>query len=66
MLCAGVTFIGFGALEIGRDWGMGDPTRPEEDQAIAVVQGVLCARQLPPGALPHFLRLCLSASLCVC
>ena len=50
-----MTFIGFGALEIGRDWGVGagdhggswgengDPTRPEEDEAIAVVQGVLCA-----------------------
>ena len=23
---AKVTFIGFGALEIGRDWGIGDPS----------------------------------------
>ena len=50
---AGVTFIGFGGLEIGRDWGVGegahggswgakgDPTRPEEEEAIAVTQGVL-------------------------
>ena len=57
----GVTFIGFGALEIGRDWGVGagdhggswgkngDPSRPEEDESIAVVEGVLCV----PRKAPH-------------
>ena len=40
---ASVTFMGFGALEIGRDWGMGDKTRPEEDVAISVLNGVLDA-----------------------
>jgi aryl-alcohol dehydrogenase-like predicted oxidoreductase len=40
---ASVTFMGFGALEIGRDWGMGDKTRPEEDVAIDVLNGVLDA-----------------------
>jgi len=38
---ASVTFMGFGALEIGRDWGLGDKTRPEEDEAITVLNGVL-------------------------
>lgn len=39
---AKVTFIGFGALEIGRDWGMGDDTaRPAEDEAIEITRGVL-------------------------
>jgi len=38
------TFIGFGALEIGRDWGLGsqeERTRPDEDQAKAVLNRVL-------------------------
>ena len=42
--CGGakVTFVGFGALEIGRDWGMGPNTsRPEAEEAVAVVGGVL-------------------------
>ena len=40
---AAVTFMGFGALEIGRDWGMCDPARPEEGVAIEVLNGVLDA-----------------------
>lgn len=37
-----VTFIGFGALEIGRDWGMGaDIKRPDEENAGAVLKTVL-------------------------
>jgi aryl-alcohol dehydrogenase-like predicted oxidoreductase len=40
---ASVTFMGFGALEIGRDWGMGDKARPEEDVAIDVLNGALDA-----------------------
>ena len=40
---ASVTFMGFGALEIGRDWGVGDKARPEEDVAIDVLNGVLDA-----------------------
>ena len=42
--CGGaeVTFVGFGALEIGRDWGMGPNTaRPAEEDSIAVVRHVL-------------------------
>jgi aryl-alcohol dehydrogenase-like predicted oxidoreductase len=33
--------VGFGALEIGRDWGMGDAERPAEADAIDVTRGVL-------------------------
>lgn len=39
-----VTFIGFGALEIGRNWGLGDAItnqRPDETTAIEVLNGVL-------------------------
>lgn len=39
-----VTRIGFGALEIGRNWGVGDETtrqRPEETEAGHVLNGVL-------------------------
>lgn len=39
-----VTVIGFGALEIGRDWGIGsedDQKRPTEDEASRVLHGVL-------------------------
>jgi aryl-alcohol dehydrogenase-like predicted oxidoreductase len=39
-----VTFIGFGALEIGRDWGLGgetDRVKPAEETAGAVLNGVL-------------------------
>lgn len=38
------TFIGFGALEIGRDWGIGDSSqrsRPNEEEAKMVLNGVL-------------------------
>lgn len=41
---AQVTFIGFGALEIGRDWGLGDAIekkRPEEEEAGKVLNAVL-------------------------
>lgn len=37
-----VTFMGFGALEIGRDWGMGaDTKRPDEENAGEVLRTVL-------------------------
>ncbi|GAB6099193.1 aldo/keto reductase [Halanaerocella petrolearia] len=39
-----LTFIGFGALEIGRDWGIGtkaEQKRPAEKEAIDVLNGVL-------------------------
>lgn len=39
-----VTFIGFGALEIGRDWGLGDSSerqRPDESAAGEVLNSVL-------------------------
>lgn len=39
-----VTFMGFGALEIGRDWGLGDTferQRPEENAAGEVLNAVL-------------------------
>lgn len=39
-----VTFLGFGALEIGRDWGLGDETarrRPSDEAAARVLNGVL-------------------------
>ncbi len=39
-----VTRIGFGALEIGRDWGLGDEEarrKPKEEQAGLVLNGVL-------------------------
>ncbi|MBE3584058.1 MAG: aldo/keto reductase [Limnochordaceae bacterium] len=39
-----VTLLGFGALEIGRDWGLGDAPlrqRPDEAQAAEVLNGVL-------------------------
>lgn len=39
-----VTFIGFGALEIGRNWGLGDEEekqRPEAEQAGEVLNAVL-------------------------
>lgn len=37
-----VTFLGFGALEIGRDWGIGaDRSRPDESSAAEVLNGVL-------------------------
>lgn len=39
-----VTIIGFGALEIGRDWGIGNEEerkRPSEEEAIRVLHGVL-------------------------
>ena len=37
-----VTFLGFGALEIGRNWGMGtDKERPEEEVAGQVLNTVL-------------------------
>lgn len=39
-----VTFIGFGALEIGRDWGLGlagNQVRPDEESAIAMLNFVL-------------------------
>ena len=39
-----VTFLGFGALEIGRDWGLGNADarrRPDEDQAKIVLNTVL-------------------------
>ena len=39
-----VTFLGFGALEIGRNWGMGtDTERPDADGAGAVLNTVLDA-----------------------
>jgi len=39
-----VTLAGFGALEIGRDWGIGDEVvrrRPDDAEAAAVLNGVL-------------------------
>jgi len=39
-----VTLLGFGALEIGRDWGLGDTAqrqRPDEETAAEVLNGVL-------------------------
>ncbi len=48
-LCAGgpeVTVLGFGALEIGRDWGIGDAAarqRPPEETAGVVLEAVLAA-----------------------
>ena len=37
-----VTFLGFGALEIGRNWGLGDDKeRPEEEVAGQVLNTVL-------------------------
>ncbi len=37
-----VTFVGFGALEIGRNWGMGeDFKRPEEEEAHQALSAVL-------------------------
>lgn len=37
-----VTFIGFGSLSIGRDWGMGDNnSRPSEEEAGRVLNAVL-------------------------
>lgn len=39
-----VTFLGFGALEIGRDWGLGDQLkrqRPDEEMAGQVLHAVL-------------------------
>ncbi|WP_026487244.1 aldo/keto reductase [Caldanaerobius polysaccharolyticus] len=39
-----VTFLGFGALEIGRDWGLGNADqkrRPDEQTACKVLNGVL-------------------------
>jgi len=39
-----VTFVGFGALEIGRDWGLGDASaraKPEELGAASVLNGAL-------------------------
>lgn len=36
-----VTFIGFGALSIGRDWGMTDKERPDEKEAGIVLNSVL-------------------------
>jgi len=39
---ADVTFMGFGALEIGRDWGMGgDTKRPDDENAGMVLNSVL-------------------------
>jgi aryl-alcohol dehydrogenase-like predicted oxidoreductase len=41
---AQVTFVGFGALEIGRNWGFGDAKatqRPDDDTTISVLNGVL-------------------------
>jgi len=39
-----VTFLGFGALEIGRNWGLGDDTaRPDEEAASAVLNAALDA-----------------------
>lgn len=38
------SFIGFGGLEIGRDWGLGgeiERRRPDEEEAKAVLEGVL-------------------------
>lgn len=38
------SFLGFGALEIGRDWGIGSPescTKPDEDTASRVLNGAL-------------------------
>jgi aryl-alcohol dehydrogenase-like predicted oxidoreductase len=36
-----VTFIGFGALSIGRDWGMAEKERPDEKEAGIVLNSVL-------------------------
>ncbi|WP_423406764.1 aldo/keto reductase [Heyndrickxia sp. MSNUG] len=36
-----VTFIGFGALSIGRDWGLADKERPDEKEAGIVLNSVL-------------------------
>lgn len=36
-----VTFMGFGALSIGRDWGMADKNRPDEKEAGEVLNSVL-------------------------
>jgi aryl-alcohol dehydrogenase-like predicted oxidoreductase len=36
-----VTFIGFGALSIGRDWGLADKQRPDEKEAGIVMNSVL-------------------------
>ncbi|WP_210366485.1 aldo/keto reductase [Bacillus sp. REN3] len=36
-----VTFIGFGALSIGRDWGIADKGRPDEKEAGKVLNSVL-------------------------
>ncbi len=41
---AAVTFLGFGALEIGRDWGLGSPEerkRPEDEEADDTLNSVL-------------------------
>lgn len=43
---AAVTFLGFGALEIGRDWGLGDGRerqKPDDRQAEKVLHAVLDA-----------------------
>jgi aryl-alcohol dehydrogenase-like predicted oxidoreductase len=36
-----VSALGFGALSIGRDWGLADTGRPDEAEAVAVVHGAL-------------------------
>lgn len=36
-----VTFVGFGALSIGRDWGLADKERPDENEAGIVLNSVL-------------------------
>lgn len=36
-----VSVLGFGALSIGRDWGLADTGRPGEAEAVAVVRGAL-------------------------
>lgn len=36
-----VTFLGYGALEIGRDWGYGDPQRPDEASAAETLHAVI-------------------------
>lgn len=36
-----VTFFGFGALSIGRDWGLADKERPDEKEAGKVLNSVL-------------------------
>ena len=51
-----VTLVGFGALEIGRDWGLGDAAQRQRPAEAGKVRGLVQAGWTGREALKGFTR----------